>query len=284
VDDPRLLSLRVAQEDGSSSVCELPADDRPKDTTAAPSIDLLPGASVIHAFDPRFYCYGNEGALAPGARVTPAYGWSAPARGAFAVTPLTRSPLEPVKRISGEPVTVPAEIETRPKPEWAPPSAPMLEMVRGSDASNERAVTATLRLFNPADTELVIYFRRSLVTYQVDGPNGRIACYPDDEFRHPSLRSFTRLSPHGSITETARLVELCPRGTFGEAGIYEVGAEYEAAENGENLGLDAFTGVLRTTEPVLVRVRRGLVVPPADQAPRAPASPSSRPTTLPGAK
>src|SRR5690349_12474840 len=57
-DDLRLLSLEVELPGKEKKKkCRLPDDVIPKEPTAASSKEIAPGRSLLHVFDPRFYCY-----------------------------------------------------------------------------------------------------------------------------------------------------------------------------------------------------------------------------------
>jgi hypothetical protein len=133
----------------------------------------------------------------------------------------------------------------------------VLEMAHGSDARNERSVTAAVRLRNVTEEPVFVYLRRDLFTFLVRGPAGEeVTCYPVDTMRHPSRRGFTRVAPHRSVVLTSRLVELCPRWTFAKRGMYLVHARYRPSANGGSVGLDAFTGDLDADRPIAIRVER----------------------------
>jgi hypothetical protein len=152
-------------------------------------------------------------------------------------------------------------------------------MVRGSDAANERNVLVTVRVRNPNRSKVTVFVRRELITFEVLTPTGTVTCSSEPDMRNPDRRAFTSLAPHASIKLTSRLVELCERGTFGDPGIYVVQAVLDANSNGEDVGVDAFTGILRTERPTLVRVRHALHVVPNHGAARggAPAAPGMPP-------
>jgi hypothetical protein len=132
----------------------------------------------------------------------------------------------------------------------------VLEMVRGSEARNERSVTATVRLRNVTDQRVAVYLRRDLITFEVEGPDGnKTTCEPIDAMRHPARRGFTIVAAHRSVVLTARLVELCPRWTFARRGEYLLRARYDPRVTGKTVGVEAFTGELDAGNPVSVRVR-----------------------------
>jgi hypothetical protein len=150
---------------------------------------------------------------------------------------------------------------------------PAIEMARGSDASTERSVLATVRIKNPNRSRVSVFVRRELLTFEVLTPTGSVSCATEPDARNPDRHAFSFLAPHASLTLTSRLVELCPRGTFGDAGIYVIHAELDATVGGDDVGVDAFTGTLKTERPTLVRVRHALHVIP-NRVPLAGAAPN----------
>ena len=228
---------------------------------------LKPGTALSSSFDPLYYCFGaGERALVAGARITPHFGRrdSVVARSATAAAEVVARPVagdaQPLLSVVGTPVVLDTSAgigKATPAPVPAPGGL-VLEMARGSDARNERAVTAAVRLVNPSRSPAIVYFRRALLTFEVHGPQGVAHCIPETESRHPARRGFTRLGPESSATLVSRLVELCPRGTFARAGVYWVGAELDTSADGGSVGLEAVTGQFRTSRPALVRVRRSI--------------------------
>ena len=132
-----------------------------------------------------------------------------------------------------------------------------LETVRGSAVRHGRAATVTVRLRNVTDQKVTVYVRRDLITYEVVAPTGEVlTCLPMDRPRHPARSGFTTILPHHSVVMTSRLVELCPRWTFATHGEYQVRARYDPRPTGEQVGLDAYTGVLLSDASVSVRVKQ----------------------------
>ncbi|HEX4473719.1 MAG TPA: hypothetical protein VH142_01505 [Polyangiaceae bacterium] len=294
LDDPRLLWFEVTRPNSAvQGSCRLPRDLLPAVSAALRSATLRPGESLAFSIDPRFYCFGKEreNLLVASAEVTAHYGFPGDARGVArghidappVATAVGNGAAVPSRDITGAPVTLDADV-TRElegnanQPTSTSGAAPLvLHMVRGSDARSERSVDATVRLTNTTPRPIAVYLRRELLSFDVLGPDGSSTCAEPGDFRHPARLGYTRLAAHRSVTLTSRLVELCPRGTFADAGVYLVRAMFETDHGGEAVGLHAFTGRLMTEHPVMVRVRRSLhllpnhrVLPAAIPAPTPP--------------
>lgn len=289
-DDLRLLSLEVefpGQE--KKKTCRLPNDIVPKEPSSAASKEIRPGGTLMHAFDPRFYCYsaGKQETLVPTAQVVAHYGFPSktktrfskgkrveetlPDEAPFAFEALDAAFLAPVKNLTSDPVVLDAryaawsdddEKKGSSKSDDAAENGLLLEMARGSDAATERSASVTVRLRNPTDHRMIVYLRRAILTFEVVGPHGTTTCAPDDSMRNPDRGAFTRIGPHGSVSLVTRLVEICERGTFAESGLYVVHAKLEATETGSDYGFSAFTGTLKTEKPATIRVRNTLKLIP----------------------
>jgi hypothetical protein len=222
--------------------------------------------------------------LVPTAQVTPHYGWPDKTKRVWhkghmeeqklpAVPPFVAEPDDmraegPAKNLVGNPVILDARYAA-----WALDPAnpdedagddPALEMVRGSDARSELSVIASIRVRNPSKSRLAVFVRRELITFEVLTPRGTITCASEPDKRDPDRRAYTTLSPHASMKLVSRLVELCPRGTFANSGLYLIHARFDAdaAADGSDFDLDAFTGSLHTSRPVAVRVRHTIHITP----------------------
>jgi hypothetical protein len=277
-DDMRLLSLELKPSGSDkASTCALPSDTLPKDGTAITRKTLKPGESFVRSFDPAFYCFGSakQALFERAASVTPHFGFHAPAETANAAPPFVALPsgssdLLPLKAVTGDTVAIEqghsdTSSESEASDVRGRDFAPELRMVKGSDAGTERSVVVAVRLSNPTSSSMVVYFRRALLGFEVSGHGETIRCEPQEESRNPTLRAFTRLSPQSSVTLESRLVELCPRGTFAEPGVYSVRADFETDASGADVGLRAFTGSVRADAPVLVRVRHGIRLVSSDR-------------------
>jgi hypothetical protein len=131
-----------------------------------------------------------------------------------------------------------------------------VRVTRGSDSDTERGVTVTVALSNQSDAPLNLFFRRELVSFEVLGPTGSASCKIEEDFREPERQAFLRLAPGKQESFVTRLVEMCPRGTFLEPGLYLVGATLHARYAGERFDLHAFVGEVQSLQPKPVRVRK----------------------------
>jgi hypothetical protein len=132
-----------------------------------------------------------------------------------------------------------------------------LDLVRGSDAHAERTATVALTLTNRSRKKLRVHFRRELVSFEVLGPSGIERCNAQPDIRAPDPAGFLAMTPGRSITITSRLVELCPRGTFEQPGLYLVQALFDSVNSGEAHGLDGFVGRVPSQSPATIRIRTG---------------------------
>jgi hypothetical protein len=238
----------------------------------------------VHRLDPRFYCFSpdKQETLVPTAQVTPHYGWPSKTKRVYRkgrveeeklpdVAPFVAEPVDPhsagpAKNLTGNVVILDGRYAA-----WTADTAtpdedegdePDLEMVRGSDARTELNVTASVRVRNPGRSKLSVFVRRELITFEVLSPRGTVTCASEPDKRNPDRRAFRTLAPHASMTLVSRLVELCPRGTFAESGLYLIHARFDAAADGTDYDLEAFTGSLHTDRPVPVRVRHTIKIIP----------------------
>lgn len=289
VDDPRLLWLEVARPGKAKpKECRLPETEATREAGEKRLRELKPGESLLHPIDPRFYCFspGKQEVLVPSAQVTPHYGFpdakkprgrrgKHPAQAEREAPPFVGAPSQadgpsaPVKNVAGDPVILDgayAEWTADPEP---PRDEPSLEISRGSDADTERSVTATVRIRNSTKSRLRIFFRRELLTFTVVGLRGKAECPGDEDTKNPDRGSFNGIGAGGSLSVTSRLVELCPRGTFAESGLYLVSARFRGAADGGDYGFEAFTGTIETKRPAPVRVRKTIRLEPVLRKPAA---------------
>jgi hypothetical protein len=283
--DPRLLWFEVkAPGKKPTQTCRLPGTLFPSQPERRVKVELSPGEGVAHAFDPRLYCFsaGGQWLLVPGAFVTPHFGWKQKTklswvRGKRIEEPAAKQPAPFVaasaasdeddpegalKELVAEPFALRSEYaewsrtrieqeEKKKKPQFE------MKVVQGSDAQAELNATISVRVKNTSKRSWHLYFRRELVSYEVMGPDGLVTCDSQPDARAPDRQAFSRLGPGGSVSVTSRLVEMCPRGTFGRPGLYLVHARLDSNESGEEWGLDAFVGSVHSSEPSTVRVRTG---------------------------
>lgn len=298
IDDVRLLRLEITEPgQAKAAFCGLPASMVPRNATGSPSKRLASRDHVVHSFDPRFYCFGERKSrlLTAGARIVPHYGWPSTERSGrkrrrhapaapFVARGADADRVRPIADVVGDAFVLDADsalpAPTHEVAKSATSPELRLEMARGSDADTARSATATVRLKNTTGHAVVAYFRRPLLTFEVQGPKGTVECKPEEEVLHPARRSFTHLGPEASTSLVTRLIEFCPLGTFASRGFYLVNAEFEADETGEDFGFHAFTGRLRADEPAPVRIRRTIQLFPS--YPIASAFPNQAKLPVPG--
>lgn len=305
--DPRLLWFEVKVPGKKApATCRLPDAVFPTRPDPASALLLAPGERVSHAFDPRLYCFGDSGqtVLVPGSHVAPRFGWpeqhrsrwvagkrveeviDAPPHVAHVLDPaaartvprdgpppsLFDRAVATVKLFRGDGFALGSEyaVWSRARlPGEAAPTGPLrLTLKQGSDATAERTATVQLELTNRDSKPRFVYFRRELVSFEVAGPTGLAECDPEPDRRAPDRQAFQRLAPGQSVTVYNRLVELCPRGTFGVPGLFLVHARFDGMHDGSEYDLDAFVGQVSTEQPVGVRIRTG-AKPPAPRMERA---------------
>ena len=291
--DPQLLWMEV-KVPGKKRVesCRLPKELFPTRPNPRANLLLRPGESAARSFDPRLYCYSERGQyqLVPGAQITPHFGWPQRTRttwkhGKRIETVVDEPPY--VARVdehaAEQPPPTPDTTEGHLKeiegptfalgsnyamwsrtrlPDADETEGPFeLKLASGSDAHAERNATISLSLQNRSKRSRYVYFRREFLTFEVMGPDGLTQCDPEPDFRAPERYSFSYLPAGKSLTVASRLVELCPRGTFGRPGLYLVHARFDARWDGEEFDLDAFVGSVSTRNAVGIRIRTGDKVP-----------------------
>jgi len=286
--DPRLFWMEV-KVPGKKRVetCRLPKELFPTRPDREALLRLEPGEAAARSFDPRLYCYSTAGQrqLVPGSQITPHFGWPEQTRTTWKngkrletvvdEPPYVAHAAEPhpgahaddhppslrLKVVDGVTFalgpTYSAWSSTR-LPDVDEPEGPFeLKLASGSDAHAERTATIRLSLLNRSKRARYVYFRREFITFEVMGPQGFIQCDPEPDYRAPDRSSFSYLPSGKSLTVTSRLIELCPRGTFGRPGLYLVHARFDAMQDGDEFDLDAFVGRVSTRDAVGVRIRTG---------------------------
>lgn len=266
--------------------CELPEGIRPAKPDKRLLVRLEPEQYVVELFDPRLYCLpsGGKSPLDAEVKVTPRFGWPLktktvwrkgkreeevlPQVAPFVATPLPSSeagtPSEAksenatdagVKELVGTTLTLGEDYRYRPPP---PAPGPLeLVLVRGSDATSEETATITVRLKNISKERQQVFFRRELLSFIVNGPDGMVLCDPQPEGRVPDKLAFKTIAPGGAIEATSRLIELCPDDTFARPGLYLAHARFSSRLSGEEFGIEAVTGDFTSAQPVVIRIRTG---------------------------
>lgn len=130
-----------------------------------------------------------------------------------------------------------------------------LSIASGSDAPSARDISVTVKLENRSEVAQRVYFRRDLVSYVIQGPDGEHECEPlSAELRAPDAQAFTTIAPGKSASFTTQLLELCPASSFARAGFYYISAVLPATTAGAYPDEDVFTGKLAASKPRAVRL------------------------------
>ncbi len=289
VADPRLLSFEIeVPGKRKTERCHLPSGLVPSRPDARTYVVLGPGEGVVHHFDPRLYCFaaGGQWRLVPGAVIRPRFGWPEKTKtvwkhGKKVPVDVEQKPpfvaqtfdkdSDEIDEDSGSGTKELASPTFALRSEYARWAKTRLEqdrsrldkapiqmrLTQGSDARAEINASISLALKNRSKRTQRIYFRRELVSFEVMGPNGLVTCDAQPDLRSPDPQAFLTLRAGRSMTITSRLVELCPRGAFARPGLYLVHARLDAAVDGNEFGIDAYTGRVVSELPATVRIRTG---------------------------
>lgn len=169
-----------------------------------------------------------------------------------------------IKLLLAPAVSLGAAYGAEPPPDTEPLG---LQLARGSDARTEMEATITVSLVNRSKKKERVFFRRELVSYEISGPQGIVACEPGPDSRAPDRGSIATLQPGGRISATSRLIELCPEGTLRIPGLYLVHARFDSIDERDPNAPPMFSGRLVSHKPVAIRVRRGWGELPAQREP-----------------
>lgn len=287
--------------------CALPRELVPQEENTRLTQVLAPGEGLVDSFDPRLYCLPTQGKspLVPEASVVVRLGWpektkpvwrkgkkelivleqTAPflahrdvPEGSLPEAPDAepkaqekpepgeppRSDSDAIKLLLAPEVSLGAGYGVEPPPDN---ESLGLQLARGSDARTEMEATVTVSLVNRSKKKERIFFRRELVSYEVSGPQGIVACQPGPDQRVPDRGSIATLRPGGRISATSRLIELCPEGTLRIPGLYLVHARFDSIDERDPNAPPMFSGRLVSHKPVAIRVRRGWGELPAQREP-----------------
>lgn len=286
--DPRLLSFTARVPGRTNTVaCEVPKSLQPQGRHTETEV-LAPGETYEFGIDPRMYCFesGDQTILVPGTFLVPSYGWEEATRtrwswgrkyeerleqhhpfagqfvGPEAEPPAEVAKRQGLKRVSGEGFALRSEYEgwakTRlPSHELGdePQEGMKLSISHGSDAPNARDISVTVRLENLSPETQRVYFRRDLVSFIVEGPDGETECDATAaELRAPDSQAFTTLRPGKAESFTTQLLEFCPAQSFQRPGFYYVRAVLPGTEPDEYGQIDVFTGELAASAPRPIRL------------------------------
>lgn len=295
-EDPK-KPRRKWQKPPAPIMCTLPAGFGGAFGGDEPARLLKPGEGLLRRFDPRLYCISGNGdsLLATGQTVTTKLGFiPKPPRTVWRQGKKVEVPSAQVAPFVAEPAPAgppdaaasKASGDTqKPDPEHDPrvkqlvatpfeltkdllageaeedPSLPLsLRLLRGSDAATERTATALVEI-RAKSKRATVYFRRELLSFTVHGPEGIRGCDPQPDDRAPDRQAYSTLNAGQAVSATSLLAELCPNLTFGRPGLYLLTARFDAARDGAEFGLTAFTGRLESRRQAVVRIRSGDLPP-----------------------
>lgn len=287
--EPSLLSFHVELAGAKEALkCALPKEQVPKASSTKKQVELKSGEALIFRFDVHSLCFreNNESVLVPGARVRAHFGWPTLTKTRWKkgkkedYTPPQKAPFvaqaaEPARAAEGSAPDDTSQVKelvsaelalsqdyATPLANEAQSSGPIeLSLRRGADTALPANVIVQIGLKNRSGEPQRLFFRRELLTFDIDGPIGSVRCDPAPDDRAPDRKAFLTLGAGELMTVPSRLIELCPMGAFSEPGLYRVSARLDAKESGESFGLDAFTGQLETAAFTLVRIRGGKTDP-----------------------
>lgn len=247
--DARLAQVELRGERRGLGLCRATADALPRRAAPERFIELHPGGRASEQLDLRFLCWGRRLqrlAEAQSLRLTYRARFRAGGDGHSSWT----GRLGPVDATLAEPELV-AEADDGSDDE------PPLELRRVGprpDVSDANAMTLTLELRGQQGDRRPVAVRHELFHFQVTTPSGRTHLCRLGPFRvHPLRDFYDRLGRRRLGFELARY---CPEGVLTESGIYEILPEFHAYFDGHDVGLTAWTGVVRG-DTFLARARRG---------------------------
>lgn len=167
-------------------------------------------------------------------------------------------PREPIENSTGEEGNLTSEIAAKP-PAIVDANAPRLVVTAlpFADASSANRVSVTTTAKNVGRRPMLAALRSRMIGYHVAGPDGEFTC-PASPPTHAIPRDMYRsYKPDEATSFTALLSELCPQGSFSRPGLYHVTPTLFALESGSELGIKAYTSVVRAEAATLVRVQTG---------------------------
>ncbi len=136
--------------------------------------------------------------------------------------------------------------------DWPP--LDLVRISRSPDVGRPDLIPVTLELRGPRRGRIRAMVRPEQFVFSVRGPDGEVtSCQLPPTGVRPLREFYSRL---GRSRMRLDLAVICPRDTFDRPGIYEVGPGFVSDFDGEDVGLDAWTGYA-AGQPFLVRVRRG---------------------------
>lgn len=256
--DPRLTRVELRGERGRLGFCRAPADALPRRPVETRFVELAPGQRASDALDLRFLCWGwrqRRLEQAQAVRLTYRARFASNARGQEVWT----GRLGPVEVALSEAESAPeqdADAEQAPTTSGDDGDPPLeLRWVgRRPDVGSGSSLRLSLELRGPQRDRVPVAVRYELFAFQVTAPSGRAhICRLGPSRVHPLRDFYDRL---GRRRVRFELASYCPEGALSESGIYEIRPEFHACFDGQDVGLEAWTGVLVGDER-LARARRG---------------------------
>jgi hypothetical protein len=273
VTDGRLLSLDIMpgdDDDGDDAHpkkhaaaihCALPVELRP--TNDADRVRILPpDVTYVEEFDPRMYCFsGSEArALSPDSKLVARLGWTPSRSGAdsppfVADQTLAGRERTGMKELVSGAVTVPDTISSDPEPMHRHPI--VAHAAERIDAESGKDLVFEVSAENTTTRPIHLMLRPETLAFEVSSTKGVTYCSGKTHPASPIAEVFTEIPPHGRASTSVLLASICPDTTFRSAGLYTVEPRIDTRHaSGKAIGLDTFDGVVRTSEPTLVRIRR----------------------------
>lgn len=288
--DPRLLAFTARIPGRTEAVsCEVPKALQPQGRHVETEV-LAPGESYEFRVDPRMYCFesGDQTILVPGTFLVPNYGWPEATRtrwswgrryeerleqhhpfagefvGPEAEPPEEVAKRQGLKRVVGEGFALSSEYEGWAKTRLrdyelgdAPQHGLKLTISHGADAPHARDIAVTVKLQNLSTEPQRVYFRRDLVSFIIEGPDGDTECEATSaEWRAPDPQAFITLRPGKSESFTTRLLEFCPAQSFQRPGFYYVRAVLPGTAPSRYGQEEVFTGELAASAPRPIRLHQ----------------------------
>ena len=146
------------------------------------------------------------------------------------------------------------------KPAIVDEHAPRFELKASpyADAATGYRVSINVTATNVGLRSTLLAARGRMVGFRIEGPDGVTRCgAAHGETRAISRDGYRTITPGGSTSLTVLVEEACGRPIFRRPGLYRVTPSLRLVESGAELGLAAFTGLVRAKEATLVRVHAG---------------------------
>lgn len=143
------------------------------------------------------------------------------------------------------------------RPEIVDANAPRLELTTSAhaDASAPRRISITVTATNAGQRPMIAALRSRMISFKVEGPDKTVICESTPMTNAIPRDRFQTIKAGASTSFTLLVAEMCPQETFARAGLYRVWPTLHALETGKDVGVSAYTGVVATKTPTLVRVQ-----------------------------